>query len=491
MEKRFPYVVLVLLAVAGLPSFLRAEPDFRPNIVWIIADDLSPDLGCYGQQLAAVKTPHLDGLAREGVRFTRIFGTSSVCSPNRSAFNTGMYQTSIGAHHHRTVVKRPLPNGGVTIPDLFRRAGYFVCNGQPSPDATLPMTRPGKVDWNFSVEGEPFDGTDWSRRAPDQPFFAQINISEPHRPWRRDMQRPIDPTKVDLPPYHPEHPLARLDWAQYLEEVQVFDRKVGAILQRLQQEGLADKTIVMVFGDNGRSFPRDKAYLYDGGIRVPLIIRWPDGKRAGEVDGRLISMIDFGPTCLEWAGILPPARLQGVSFADERWPGREAVFSGRDRSDILPDRMRSVRTVRFKYIRNFRSGVPYFPTSRYTLLTEPTLAAMLTRPQRSSRDDPVVSLIKSVRPGEELYDVELDPFETRNLADDPRYIAILNDLRGRLDRWIEETGDMGVHPEDPAEIEPYGKWLENYLNGIGERMRVKELSPTAMYDYWMNKYDLL
>lgn len=472
-------------------SFLHSEPVIRPNIVWIIADDLSPDLGCYGQQTAAVSTPHIDQLAREGVRFTRVFGTSSVCSPNRSAFNTGMYQTSIGAHQHRTSVKRPLPEGVVTIPELFRRAGYFVSNGQPAANAAMPMTRPGKVDWNFAIEGDAFDGTDWSQRAPGQPFFAQININEAHRLWTRDMQRPVDPTKVELPPYHPEHPLVRIDWAHYLEEVQIFDRKVGAIMQRLEREGLADSTLVMVFGDNGRSFPRDKGYLYDSGLRVPLIVRWPDGRRAGQVDERLLSMIDVGPASLEWAGIPRPAYLQGVSFADESRPGREVVFAAKDRTGVEPDRIRSVRTADFKYIRNFRSGVPYLPLSLYTLLTEPTLAAMLAPPEQAIRTDVVARFVASVRPPEELYDLEADPFETRNLADDVRYAAIRGSLRVQLERWVLETGDRGVEPEDPAQIEAYSRWMEGYLEGLRDKMGVKEVDPKAMHAYWMAKYDLL
>jgi uncharacterized sulfatase len=491
MKNPHSLFLLFLLTTAFASPTFGAGGSSRLNVVWIISDDLSPDLGCYGQQTAAVKTPHLDELAREGVRFTRMFGTASVCSPNRSAFNTGMYQTSIGAHQHRTLVKRPLPDGVVTIPELFRRAGYFVSNGQPPASAALPMTRPGKVDWNFSVEGAPFDGTDWSQRAPGQPFFAQVNISEAHRLWTRDMQRPVDPTKVDLPPYHPEHPLVRLDWAQYLEEVQIFDRKVGAIMQRLKKEGLADSTIVVVFGDNGRSFPRDKGYLYDSGLRVPLIVRWPDGRRAGEVDDRLLSMIDLGPSSLEWAEIPRPAGLHGSSFADESQPGRDAVFAAKDRTGIEPDRIRSVRTKRFKYIRNFRSGVPYLPGNLYTLLTEPTLAAMLTHPERVSRTDYVARFVTGVRPPEELYDVEADPFETRNLASDPRHAVTLGDLRTRLERWVEESGDRGGETEDPAQIEAYGRWLEDYLGGLRENMGVKELAPDAMYAYWMNKYDLL
>ncbi|MCF3650627.1 sulfatase family protein [Synoicihabitans lomoniglobus] len=484
-----------LLATFVVASALCAEPTSRPNVLWIIADDLSPDLACYGEPTAAASaTPHLDALAKEGVRFTNVFGTASVCSPNRSGFNTGMYQTSIGAQNHRTLVKRPLPDGVVTIPELFRQAGYFVSNGRPSsPDeaAGQPLEKVGKLDWNFEVPGEPFDGVDWSQRAPGQPFFAQVNIDEPHRTWTRDMRRPVDPSKVELPPYYPEHPVLRVDWSRYLEEVQLFDRQVGAILKRLEREGLADNTVVLVFGDNGRSFPRDKGYLYDGGLRVPLIMRWADGRNAGQVDERLISMIDLGPTCLDIAGVTLPDYLQGRSFADDTTPGRERVFSAKDRTGVVPDRIRSVRTTELKYIRNFTSGNPYLPTNDYTLLVEPAVAVMMTHHERTGLDDYVSRFVGNGRPAEELYDIRADPNEMNNLAGDARFTDTLATFRQQLNDWVAETGDLGVHPEDPAEIAPYGKWLDGYLGKLRRRMGVSELTAPTMYSYWLNKYDLL
>jgi len=471
------------LGVFALALQLHAED--RPNIIWIISDDLSPDLGCYGEQLDAVATPHLDQLATEGVRYTHMFGTSSVCSPNRSAFNTGRYQTSIGAHHHRTLVKKPLPDGVLTIPERFQRAGYFITNGRPEHDASEPMVRKGKLDWNFSVSGEPFDGTDWSQRDPGQPFFAQVNISEAHRPWTRDMERPVDPSKVDLPPYYPDHPIVRIDWALYLEEVQRFDRKVGQILNRLVAEGLAESTIVFVFGDNGRSFPRDKGYLYDGGIRVPLIVRWPDGSRAGEVDDRMISMIDLGPTALDLAGLAIPDNLHGRSFLAGRGAGRTAVFSAKDRTGVVRDRIRSVRTRDYKYIRNYVHGVPYLPTNEYTLLVEPTVAVMLEHPLAT--DSP---FNRNIRPVEELYALGDDPFELHNLADSPDHADVLISMRARLEEWVEISGDQGVIHEEPEAIEPYRVWLDEYLTGIAQRMGVQDRSSAVMFSYWMNKYDL-
>jgi len=462
----------------------------RPNIVWIISDDLSPDLGCYGEQKAALATPHLDALAKQGVRFTHVFGTSSVCSPNRSAYNTGMYQTSIGALHHRTLTKRPLPDGVQTIPEYFRRAGYFVSNGRPDAKPEQPMQREGKLDWNFSVEGKPFDGTDWSQRAAGQPFFAQVNIDEAHRPWTRDMSRPVDPSKVTLPPYYPDHPLVRVDWSRYLEEVQVFDRKVGAILDRLDREGLADNTIVMVFGDNGRSFPRDKGYVYDGGLRVPLIVRWPGGKKAGTVDERLISMIDFGPTMMEAAGIDVPPSMHGRSFLRDDSPGRTRIYAGKDRTGEIRDRIRAVRSRDFKYIRNFVHEIPYLPVNRYTLLAEATVSVILTHPRRHGGGDFISSLSVGHRPEEEFYDLRTDPFEMNNLADDPQYTETMADYRTDLDRWVDDTNDNGVIVESEESIAVYSRWLDRYLGKIQRQYGIEQVDGESMYQYWMHRYDL-
>ncbi len=486
---------LSLIVIHGLIGLLItgaawAATEARPNVVWIISDDLSPDLGCYGEQLNAVATPHLDALAKKGVRFTHVFGTSSVCSPNRSAYNTGMYQTSIGAHQHRTLIQRPLPDGMKTIPQYFREAGYFVSNGRPDKAPHEPMTLKGKLDWNFSVEGEPFDGTDWTQRAPGQPFFAQVNINEAHRPWTRDMTRPVDPSKVEVPPYYPDIPLVRLDWSRYLEEVQIFDRKVGAILDRLEREGLADNTIVMVFGDNGRSFPRDKGYVYDGGLRVPLIVRWPDGKNAGTVDDRMISMIDFGPTVMDLAGIERPAHLQGRSFARDTDTGRTRIYGAKDRTGILPDRVRTVRSREYKYIRNFVHDFPYLPVNRYTMLVEVTLAAIMTHPQRTGGGDFISHLTDTNRPEEEFYDLQADPFEMNNLASDPQYAGIIAEFRADLDQWVDETQDLGVEVETQESIAAYSRWLDNYLGKIQKDYGVSELTGESMYAYWMHRYDL-
>ena len=201
----------------------------KPNVVWIYGEDCYPDIACYGTPV--VKTPVLDQFASDGTRFTNAYVTCPVCSPSRSAIITGRYQTSFGAHNHRSKREDPLDPGIRLVTDYFRDAGYFTCNSSgPTTD------RPGKTDFNFSRE-DPFDGVLWSEREGDQPFYAQFNITDTHRDFAPDPDNPIDPASIELPPYYPDHPLVRKDWAMWLESLQVFDRKVGEILKRLDDEG--------------------------------------------------------------------------------------------------------------------------------------------------------------------------------------------------------------------------------------------------------------
>ena len=227
----------------------------RPNVLWVIADDLSPDLGCYGAQ--HVSTPHVDRLAGDGVRYTSTFATSPVCSPARTALITGMYQTTIGGHHHRTRMKPVLPGNVAPVTELFRRAGYFVCNmGQPRGGGR------GKTDYNFE-HGELFDGNDWSQRRSDQPFFAQLQIKEPHRAFVTDND-PDRWREIEVPPQYPDHPVTRRDWSNYLATVEVMDSLVGEVLARLEEEDLVEDTVVFFFGDHGRPHVWGQAVVVRG-----------------------------------------------------------------------------------------------------------------------------------------------------------------------------------------------------------------------------------
>ena len=442
----------------------------KPNILWLIAEDLSQDLGCYGDQI--VKTPNMDKLASEGARYTNAFATSTVCSPSRSAFMTGMYQTTIGAHHHRShrddgyVLPKPVE----VITSYFRKAGYFTSCCQDA-----EWKRPGKTDFNFTLS-KTFDGTDWRQRKSGQPFFAQVNFNETHRVFANDHENPVDPNKVTVPPYYPDHPITRKDWANYLECIQVLDKKVGQVLKRLEEDGLADNTLVFFFADHGRPHVRDKEFLYDGGIRVPLIIRWPGHIRPGSVVDDMISAIDFGPTCLSFAGIKPPSHMQGRVFMGKGALKRKHIFAARDRCGSTFDRIRCVQTKKFKYIRNFYPQISAFTQSNcYKRELYPVLTLMEVLWSQGKLTPEQAQFMSSTRPKEELYDLQNDPHQIYNLAGDAKYRAKLNELADVLDKWIRETNDQGEIPEDPK-IAAY--WHNIYYHrDLCKKMKARGLAP--------------
>jgi N-sulfoglucosamine sulfohydrolase len=441
----------------------------RPNILWLISEDTSPDLACYGNTL--VKTPNLDRLARQGARFTNAFVTGPVCSASRSAFMTGMYQTSIDAHHHRShrndtyTLQPPV----TVITNLFRQAGYFTCNC-----AGLSYKKPGKTDWNFTPRVPAFDGTDWSQRRPGQPFFAQMNFDLTHRDFRRDKNHPVDPEKVELPPYYPDHPLARRDWADYLESIQLLDNEIGIALRWLESEGVADNTIVMYFGDHGRPHVRGKQWLYEGGIRIPMIVHWPGHIEPGTIVDDLVSTVDFAPTFLSFAGIEPPRHLQGhVTLGPEKRT-RKYILAARDRCDGTEDRIRCARSARYKYIRNYHPERPYTQFNAYKKLQYPvlTLLEVLNRQGRLTPEQ--ARFMAATRPEEELYDLRQDPHELHNLADDPKLRKVLTEHRKVLDEWAQTTNDRGRTPENPQAAD---YWRKDMMKSYVEQMDKRGLSP--------------
>ena len=421
----------------------------RPNILWILSEDISTDLACYGTPV--VKTPVLDQFAKDGIRYTNAFTTAPVCSPSRSAMITGMYQTSIGAHNHRSH-----RDDGYTLPDpvkpiteYLRQTGYFTVNVKTAAPGVVAIT---KTDFNFSLDHPAFDGTDWNQRKAGQPFFAQLTIDETHRgkAWQTvvKQQSPrISPESVVLPPYYPDHPVARADWATYLESIQLMDSYVGKILQRLRDEGIAENTVVIFSGDNGRCHVRDKQFLYDGGIHVPLLIRWPGQVKAGQTNTDLVSAIDVSATILQLAGVSLPSHLDGRVLWGPGAKKRDYIIAARDRMDETVDKMRCVRDKRYKYIKNYLPERPYMQSNNYketqypmwNLLKELNLAGKLTPAQ--------ALFVAPTKPAEELYDITTDPDELQNLAGDSRYRKTLNQMRGRLADWVTNTNDQGQFPE--------------------------------------------
>jgi len=440
----------------------------KPNILWIVADDLGPDLGCYGNDL--VYTPNLDRLASQGMKFTGMFTSTPVCSVSRSALITGMYPATIDCHQHRKQYKDSLPDGVKPVTEYFREAGYFVTNK-------------GKTDYNFTHDrNEMYDGTDWSQRKEGQPFFAQIQIALPHRPFQRDPEHPIDPDRVKIAPYYPDHKISRKDWALYLETVQQMDKQVGAVLDRLDKEGLSENTIVFFFGDQGRPHVREKQFLYDGGLNTPLIVRWPNKIKPGTSSGRLVSSVDLAPTSLKAAGIEVPAHMHGYDIFGKK--AREYVFASRDRMDETVDRIRAVRSDRYKYIRNFYPERPYTQFNAYKKHSYPTLTLMQVLHKRGELTPEQAFFMAPQRPAEELYDLKNDPFEVNNLAGIKETAKIQKRLSNALDDWLSAY-DPGQYPEDPSEIEYAQKLMERLFE---QEMNKKGLSPDisdeAFLEYW-------
>lgn len=451
----------LLLCLATAASFLavispaQAQAPKKPNILWIIAEDMGPHWACYGTK--EVTTPNLDRLARQGVRYTRFYTTAPVCSTSRSAFMTGMYQTTIGAHNHRSHRNVPhrLPEGVRLLSHWMKDAGYFTANlvdlGKAMPKGT------GKTDWNFHVEGKAFDSSRWADLTKNQPFFAQINFSDSHRAFTAPKH--ADPAKVFLPPYTPEHPIARVDMAKYLDEVTNFDRLVGLVLAQLEADGLADDTIVIVFGDNGECHIRGKQFCYEEGLRVPLVIRWPRNFPAPRhyqpamIDERLLMAIDLAPTMIDIAGAKVPPKMQGQVFLGERTAApRQYVFGARDRCDMTVMRIRAVADERYRYIRNFTPETPFLAYNAYKEKAYPVWTLLPQLHKEGKLTPPQAFLCQPRMPDEELYDLKNDPHQIHNLAQSPEHQRVLARLRGVLEKWIEQTNDQGRIPETPEVI---------------------------------------
>ncbi len=453
-------------AAAGTTLLFRCAEKPKPNILWLISEDTSPDLGCYGNTL--VQTPNLDKLAEEGIRFDKAFATCPVCSPSRSAFMTGMYQVSIGAQQHRTFETKPLPQPVQVITQYFREAGYFVSNGRD-----LERDKPGKTDWNFEYENNVFDGTDWNQRADGQPFFHQINFHMTHRTFQRDPAHPINPDDVEIPPYYPDHPITRRDWADYLESLQVLDQKIGTVLQRLKDEDLADNTIIIYFGDHGRPHVRAKQWLYEGGIRVPLIMRFPDGRKAGTVNSSLVSLVDLAPTSMKLAGFTPPTHLQGRDLLSFWSRKPKEIYAARDRCDGTVDRIRCVRTDQFKLIKNYYPERSYAQFNGYKKHQYPVYTLMKILHDKGELPPAVERFWAPERPEYELYDLQNDPYEINNLVGHPEFSDIQNELQQKLQAWVSEF-DKGTYPEDAEHVAfQYDFMQQNYV----ERMSARGLDP--------------
>jgi arylsulfatase A-like enzyme len=425
----------------------------RPNVLWLIAEDLGTELGCYGG--TQVWTPNIDRLAAEGVRYTHAYTTAPVCSPSRSALMTGMYQITIGAHNHRSHRDDGfrLPEGVRVLTDRLRDAGYFTANVVEFP-ADVGFRGTGKTDWNFEYTGKPFDSDKWEDLKAHQPFYAQVNFQETHRLYHAPKR--ADPSKVVFPPYYPDHPITRADWAAYLDSATELDRKIGLILQKMKEESLLENTVIIFFGDNGESHVRGKQWCYESGLHVPLVIWWPKNFsapknfRPGTVDNRLLDAIDWTATTLDIAGVTKPATMQGrILLGDHADPARSYSFGARDRCDETVFRFRTVRDPRYRYIRNFTPDRPFLSPNEYKERSYPVWN-LIKELRGAGKLTAVQEVLAAPRMApEELFDLDQDPYEIHNLVNSPKHRKTLQNLRKVLDQWIEECNDQGRIFEPP------------------------------------------
>ena len=451
----------------------------RPNVIWLVAEDLGPYIPSFGD--STIETPNLSRMAAEGVSYSNVYSVSGVCAPSRAAIATGMYPSSIGAHHMRTISQQPkarekgiinyevVPPPEVKMISQILRGNKYYC------------TNNKKEDYQFYKSEMAWDESSifahWRNRPSGAKFFSVFNFGVTHEsnlwdPWYRQYDlEPFPPDrsiqkwwkkfsgiekplyvdkdiKVSVPPYLPDNDIVRGDMKRMYSNIVEMDNKVGLILSQLEQDGLLEKTIIVWYTDHGGPLPRQKRLLYDSGIKVPMIIRYPNGKRAGEVDERLISFVDFAPTLLSMVNILPPKNQQGMAFEGKfkSTNRRLYIHAAADRFDEHYDMIRAVRDKRYKYLKNYNPGKPYYLPLEYREKMN-TMKELIRLNKKGDLNHIQSQWFRLSKPEEELFDISSDPHELYNLAHDPNYRDKLIELRTECGKWMNEINDKGLIPE--------------------------------------------
>ena len=473
-------LLLYFWSISCGPRSLNSKGE-SPNIIWLVAEDLGPYIPAFGD--STVDTPNLDRLSREGVRYTNVYSVSGVCSPSRAALATGMYPSSIGAHNMRTLFQQPAakqkgiinyevvpPPEVKMVSQIMRENDYYCTNNQ-------------KEDYQFFKSILAWDESSifahWRNRPQNSKFFSVFNFGVTHEsniwnPWFRQFDLdPFPPHRslkggwwkqfeglkkplyidqginIKIPPYLPETDIVLEDMKRMYSNIVEMDDKVGLILSQLEEDGLLEKTIIVWYTDHGGPLPRQKRLLYDSGINVPLIIRYPGKDRAGEVDQRMISFVDFAPTLLSMAKIRPSPNYQGYAFEGvyKASHSRKYIHAAADRFDEHYDMIRAVRDKKFKYIRNFNTEKPYYLPLEYRERMG-SMKELLRLRDSGQLNEIQMQWFRSSKPNEELFDVSNDPHELRNIADNSVYKDKLIELRNECSRWMEEIKDMGFIEEE-------------------------------------------
>lgn len=435
--------------------------DARPNILWIVAEDVSPWFSAYGDN--TVNTPALDAMSNDGVTFLNAFANVPICSPVRSSLMTGRWAVSTGVHNHRRSRDTKgrdaiyLEEGTETLPEIFMRNGYATFNI-------------GKDDYNFvydrrdlysegpdEVAGHIGDknGPDfaWEELAKGKPFFGQIQLRGGKSRGKK-VNIELDSTEIEMPPYYPDTSNFRRRWEDHYKSIADTDAEVAEIFAKLEATGEADNTAVFFISDHGMPMLRHKQFLYDGGTHVPVMVTYPNGKdeilKHGSRREELISTIDLSAASLDLADISIPDYFDGRSLFGDNIERRKFVPMSRDRGDFTFDQIRAVRTDKFKYIRNKYPNIPYNQSSYRDGWPVTKEYVQLNKDGKLTPEQAL--FMAEVRPAEELYDLENDPHEVKNLAGHPEYADTLSNLSSLLDSWIIESGDKGQIEENEIEI---------------------------------------
>ena len=478
MKNQFALIVLLIFLQACTSPKPPVEEkgtlksfslDFQPNILWLVAEDMSPTIPSFGD--STITTPALSRLAAEGICYTHVFSPSGVCAPSRAAIATGMYQNHIGAHHMRTgpwygyrsleaterVRNEPAahfppglkPYEAIPPPEVkmhseyLRKAGYYCTNR-------------AKHDYQFVAPFTAWDESSnqahWRNRAPGQPFFAIFNFGVTHESqiWGRaeDSLWIDENLKVPVPPYLPDNEIGQRDVRRMYSNIKIMDQQIGQLLAELEADGLLDSTIIFWYTDHGGPLPRQKRLLYDSGMRLPLMIRFPNKWQAGTRDDQLISFIDFKPTILSLAGIQPPEYMDGRAFLGEYMDRqhRKYVHGAADRFDGVYDMIRATRDHQFKYLRNFNPEKGYYLPVAYREQMA-IMQELLRMRDEGELNEFQAQWFRETKSEEELFDTKNDPHELNNLANDPAYAEKLQELRMECDRWMQAINDKGLLPE--------------------------------------------
>lgn len=444
-----PFLASVLI-LTGLLRPLESRAQDRPNILWLVSEDNSPYIGAYGDDFAT--TPNIDRLADNGFLYTHAYANAPVCAPARNAIITGMYPPSNGNQHMRS--NYPTSELVEFFPQLLKEAGYYVTNNAKE-DYNIAEERTDGI-WNESS-----NEAHYKNREPGQPFFAVFNTTISHESsiFR---EKPVeelrhDTSEVDLPPYHPDTPELRRQWALYYDNIEDMDAWIGEKLQELEASGEADNTIIFYYGDHGGVLPRSKRYVYETGTRVPFIVHipekyrdlWPAEQPGSKVD-RMISFVDLAPTILSLAGVDIPEVMQGHAFlGEQKTEDPEYVYMFRGRMDERYDMSRAVRSPRYRYIRNYMPYRIYGQHVDYLFLASGMQSWEETCEEGGCNE--TQSRFWGTKTVEELYDTQNDPWEVKNLADDPEYRDVLDEMRNAANEWMVDIKDSGVIPEYMAQ----------------------------------------